>query len=300
MRPRLRWIWLGMALVVVAACGGGGDGGSGPSPPAVASVIVSPQSLSLSVGQNGTLTAQVLDANGSPLAGRTASWTTSDGTIATVSSGGVVTAVSPGMATVRATVDSKVGSATVTVTPAPVASVAVAPASLTLAVGLTAQFTATPLDAGGQPLSGRTPTWTSSDVTLVSVSTSGLITALALGGPVTITASIEGKAGSATVRVVNLATIVTASNDVYFAALVQHLSGAVKPTMDQAMALCRTGAAEGNIAKIEACLGQARAAATSATDPTDKALLGSGALFLDFIEREKAAASPAATGGTTP
>src|SRR5206468_3890596 len=82
----------------------------------------------------------------------------------------------------------------------PVASVAVAPASATIVVGATQQLTATPLDSAGNPLTGRTVTWTSSDPTVAPVSGSGLVTGVAVGS-VTITATSEGKSGTAAITV---------------------------------------------------------------------------------------------------
>ena len=86
-------------------------------------------------------------------------------------------------------------------TPAPVQSVVVGGQGF-IVVGQAAQFTATLSDAGGHVLTGRVVTWSSSNGTIASVSTtSGLVTGLAAGGPVTITATSEGKSGSAPVTV---------------------------------------------------------------------------------------------------
>src|SRR5207253_5779296 len=83
---------------------------------------------------------------------------------------------------------------------APVASVAVAPATASLTVGQTAQLTATPKDSAGTALTGRTVTWASSNTAVATVGPSGLVTSKAAGSA-TITATSEGKAGSATVTV---------------------------------------------------------------------------------------------------
>src|SRR2546425_12925416 len=103
------------------------------------------------------------DANGNPLTGRSVAWTGSNGAVATVSSGGLVTAVASGSATISATSEGQSGSASITVSNAPVASVAVAPASASLQVGQTVPLTATPKDVNGTPLSGRVITWSSSN-----------------------------------------------------------------------------------------------------------------------------------------
>src|SRR5207244_1126771 len=141
-------------------------------------------------------------AGGNPLTGRTVTWQTSDGTIATVDATGLVTGKAlGGPVTITATSEGKAGTAAVTVTPIPVATVAVTPPTASIVVGATVQLTATPKDATGNPLTGRTVTWLSGDATIASVEASGLVTGKALGGPVTITATSEGKSGSAAVTV---------------------------------------------------------------------------------------------------
>jgi hypothetical protein len=104
------------------------------------------------------------------------------------------------MATITATSEGKSGSASVTVTPVPVASVEVAPTTLDLTVGQTGQLTATPKDAGGEALSGRTVSWDSSDDAVATVDSNGLVTAVAVGSA-TVTATAEGQSGTATVTV---------------------------------------------------------------------------------------------------
>ena len=101
---------LAMAL---AACGG--DDGSGPStPPAVEAVSVFPNPVTLGIEQEQTLEA-VPTADGKPLEGRSITWSTSDGSVATVTGVGVVRGVRAGTAEVTATSEGKSGSATVNV-----------------------------------------------------------------------------------------------------------------------------------------------------------------------------------------
>ena len=77
----------------------------------------------------------------------------------------------------------------------PVSSVEVTPATVTLAVGATQQLTAVTKDATGAVLSGRTVTWTTSDSTKATVSSTGMVTARAVGSA-TATATSEGKSGT--------------------------------------------------------------------------------------------------------
>ncbi len=92
--------------------------------------------------------------------------------------------------------------------PAAVATVDVSPATSNLASQQTVQLTAVLRDAAGGQLNGRAITWSASPSQNATVSTTGLVTAVAPGA-VTITATSEGKAGSAQVTVAGpVATVV--------------------------------------------------------------------------------------------
>src|SRR5216117_3911013 len=166
----------------------------------VASVTVSPATASLTVGATTQLTATPKDSNGTALGGRVVTWGTSNAAIATVSASGLARGVAAGSATITATSEGKSGTAAMTVTNVPVATVTVTPAIATLLTGATLQLTATPRDALGNPLSGRVVTWSSDALGVAAVSGSGLVSGLAVGGA-TITATSEGRSGSAAVTV---------------------------------------------------------------------------------------------------
>src|SRR5207302_428677 len=84
-----------------------------------------------------------------------------------------------------------------------VAVVAVTPPSGTVVVGATMQFAATPEDPNGNPLSGRAVTWGSSAPGVASVDGSGMVRGVAVGAA-TITATSEGKSGTASVTVASV------------------------------------------------------------------------------------------------
>lgn len=86
------------------------------------------------------------------------------------------------------------------------------PSTVNLTVGLTRQLTATLRDASGNILSGRVVTWSSSQDLFARVNTTGLVTAVAVGGA-TITATSEGKSGSASVTVAAAAGSYTTTFD---------------------------------------------------------------------------------------
>lgn len=80
------------------------------------------------------------------------------------------------------------------------ASVAVSPNGAGIQVGGTAQFTATPRDASGDALTGRTVTWTSSNPAVATVSATGRVTAVSAGST-SIRATSENVVGQASVTV---------------------------------------------------------------------------------------------------
>lgn len=95
--------------------------------------------------------------------------------------------------------------------PPGVATITLDQTALSLAPGATVSLNATVRDGKGNVLSGRTITWTSSAPTIASVSPSGVVTAVAPGGPVIITATCEGHSASGSVTVVAPVTSVTIS-----------------------------------------------------------------------------------------
>jgi hypothetical protein len=82
----------------------------------------------------------------------------------------------------------------------PVAQVAVEPAAATLAPGGTVQLSARVTDGAGQPVAGRTVTWSTSAPAVAEVDATGRVTALATG-QATITAASGGQRATVTVTV---------------------------------------------------------------------------------------------------
>lgn len=176
------------------------DGGTQVVP--AAAVEVTPATLSIQVGQTQQLTARVLNAEGAPLT-RTVTWVSSATDVVTVSDTGLLTGVAEGTATVTASADGKRGSAEVTVVPAnenPVATVELSETSVSLLVGESRQLTATARDAEGSVLVNRPATWTSSNEGVVTVSATGLVSAVSAGNA-EVTAMIEEVAASASFEV---------------------------------------------------------------------------------------------------
>jgi hypothetical protein len=171
-----------------------------PAPPRLTTIRVAPGTVSLSPGTSVQLMASAIDQNGRLMPGAPMRWSSDADAVATVSSAGVVRAVTAGTARITARGGSRSGTAEVSVTPVAVATVEIAPTRTSIVVGGSAQFTATARDGAGSPLANRAIAWRPGNPSVASVSPSGLVTGLA-AGTTTISATSGEATASATVTV---------------------------------------------------------------------------------------------------
>ncbi len=116
-----------------------------PGPLPVSAVVVSPFAVTLTVGASRAMAVRLADFAGDSLAGRDITWTTSNDSIAIVSSSGVVTARGAGVAIIEASSEGQRGAMQVSV-PTPVDSsivVSVAAPIPGITIGDTVTVTAT-------------------------------------------------------------------------------------------------------------------------------------------------------------
>ncbi|MEO8624408.1 MAG: Ig-like domain-containing protein, partial [bacterium] len=164
----------------------------------VATVALSTTTNPLTVGGASQSTATLRDASGNLLSNRLVTWSSSNAGVATVDAAGMVQSVSAGSATITAVSEGKVGTlpmSVVAAAPVAVASVSVSAPATALQIAATTQASAVAKDASGNVLTGRTMTWTSSAPAIATVSTSGLVTAVAAGSA-TITATSGSASGT--------------------------------------------------------------------------------------------------------
>ena len=102
------------ALLAVLACGDRTPASPEPTRPIVTRIVIAPSSAQVAVGAAIVLSASVRDQRDSVLTGESVSWSSSSSSVASVSSGGLVTGVSTGTTTIIAAVAGV--SATITVT----------------------------------------------------------------------------------------------------------------------------------------------------------------------------------------
>lgn len=101
-----------------------------------------------------------------------------------------------------------------------IATVELSPAASTLtALGATIQVSATVLDSNGDPVSGASINWSTSDAAVASVDAGGLVTA-AGDGDATITGAVGSVSGSTNITVEQVAaTVALSETDLVFSAL---------------------------------------------------------------------------------
>src|SRR5207249_1012806 len=177
-----------------------------PATGTVSRLVLSPKILTLRQNQVADFTAVGLAATGDT-ATVAVSWSVTSGSITdtSTSNGKHYGRYKPGSDTgkVKVTATGHPGgsdTAVVTVTPVPVASVTVSPASASAQVGQTVQLFATTKDSTGAVLTGRAVSWSSSNPSVATVSGSGLVAGLATGST-TVTATSEGQRGTAAIAV---------------------------------------------------------------------------------------------------
>lgn len=171
-----------------------------PSEPtcSVSAVSLTPTTATVIPGASTQLAAVVTASNCNPTPATT--WSSSAPNVATVSPAGTVTGVAAGSAIITATASTASATASITVAPPPVATLVITPTTGTTKVGQAVTLSVVTKDAQGNTLTGRSITWASLAPTVATVTQTGVVTGVS-EGTATITASAEGKTGSAAVTV---------------------------------------------------------------------------------------------------
>jgi trimeric autotransporter adhesin len=199
--------------VALGMCAWACDGSTEPPPP-VTSVEVAPVDPSIAIG--GTVQLGAVTRSGTNVVtGRQVTWSSNAEGVATVSSAGLVEGISAGDAVITATSEGVSGTTTVTVDPVAVASITLYPdsaAQATLVAGDSLDLTDTTRAANGDVLTGRVVTYNSTNTTVATVTAQGRIRALAAGST-RIVASVEGKADTAEITVVEPYVLVEVNDD---------------------------------------------------------------------------------------
>lgn len=133
------------------------------------------------IGQTLQMSAEALDANGHPVQTARVTWSSSDEAVVTVSDEGLVTATGNGDATVTATAGSEEAAADFSVQQE-IAEIRLTPDPEPFrALGDRLQMAADVLDELGNPVDGAGVTWASSDESVITVTSTGLVSAVGNG-----------------------------------------------------------------------------------------------------------------------
>ncbi|MBQ0009232.1 MAG: Ig-like domain-containing protein [Firmicutes bacterium] len=156
-----------------------------------------PSSKTIATGNSETLDVSYTPSNANK--GKGITWTSQNIAIAKVSSGGVVTGVKAGSTTITAKSEGGFTSTcNVTVSDVAVTGISISPTSQSLSIGATKQLTATISPSNA---SNKTVTWTTSNSSVASVSSSGLVTAIAVGNATITAKSNNGKTATCAIDV---------------------------------------------------------------------------------------------------
>lgn len=243
------------ASLVLSSCGGGGSDSVPPtSPPRVVSVSISPDTLTLeAIDATAQLSATARDDQGNAVT-PAFSWTSTDTTVVTVNSQGLVTAVGNGMATVSVTSGSVTETVAVTVAQR-LSVLSISTEGVTLeALGASARLEASAEDSNGHAMSVELR-WESSEPSVATVDADGLVTARG-NGMTEVTVTSGSIAASVSVRVQQrVAMVIVSSRSVTLEALgtnVQLSATANDPNGNAMAANTRWSSSDPSVATVNA------------------------------------------------
>ena len=190
----------GSTMVIASSEGRTGQARITVTPAAVASVEVSPPSLTLEVGGAKEVTCVPKDPEGRPLEDRPVEWSVDEPEVVEITADGGIRALKPGTATVSASVEGVRGTGVVTVSPERAVSLELSPRGGEVVERDTIQLRAVALSGRGEELAGRPILWTSSDVEVARVDREGRVTGEAPGSA-RITATCDEAVASVPVTV---------------------------------------------------------------------------------------------------
>jgi len=186
------------------APGGNGKGNGGGNdevkfeasakPGHLATLLVTPTPVSMSVGNTVTLSTSGVDEHGNTVEVSDASWSSSDASVASVDGTGTVTAVAPGTARIEAKRGPARGYADITVVEperAAVTGVVASREELSFdRFGQSIAVDGTAHDDAGAVVGDAELSWSSSDPSVATVSADGLVTAVGNGSAEVVVASV--------------------------------------------------------------------------------------------------------------
>lgn len=207
-------------ILLSMGCSGGSNGSGGSGGVTLQSITISPAFVTLPSQFAIQYTATgIYSDNSTKNITQTVTWASSNNNYATISNAtgtkGLATTISAGKVTISASLGAVTSTtnSTITVTSATLSSISITPANNSIPISITSQLTATGIysDNTTQNLTSLV-SWSSSNSAIATVSntagSNGLITPVAVGGPINITASFNNVSATTTLSV-NNATLVS-------------------------------------------------------------------------------------------
>ena len=169
----------------------------------VSRVEILTKSVTLRVNDEVQMQGVARDDQGFILEGRMLAWSVADDALLAIDPmTGLIRGLAPGMTEVTLSSEGQTTTTDVRILDQPIDSIELTPASETLSVGQTLQLVATPKDAMGNTLTGRTLTWMATNPAVAKVDMNGLVTAEGAGlGRIQVQS--EGKIAEAAITVQN-------------------------------------------------------------------------------------------------
>jgi Bacterial Ig-like domain (group 2) len=187
----------------LSGCGAARPDSSAQASRRLTSVMMAPQNPNIALGNNQQFSATALFSDGSKTdITKLAAWSSVQTNIATVSGVGLASSKTAGSTSILATYQALSASSTLTINPAALVSIRVAPPSISLTPNHSVQLSATGTfsDSTTQDLTSVV-SWVSSPTGIVRISSGGLLTAQALG-TATVNATSNALSSGDTVTVV--------------------------------------------------------------------------------------------------
>jgi hypothetical protein len=177
------------------------DGGTGGSP-YVVGLALTPADASLVAGMNQQYAAVATYSDSTQLdVTTTATWSVAPAGLGTFDALGNFVAVAVGAGTVSATFDGVTGSTSIAVIENVLQSLSLTPSDDSGPLGVDVPFTAMGIFTNGAQDLTSAVTWTSSDPSIATISSAGVLHPIAPGGPITITATSGAITASTTFTV---------------------------------------------------------------------------------------------------
>lgn len=181
-----------------------------PPPPALTTIVVMPSAPSILIGGTQQLTAVDYDQNGAAMSGITLAWSSSNPSVAAISSTGLANGLAAGTAQITASARGLSSNAAVLTVARPASvltSISLSPPTASIQAGSTQQFSVVGYDQYNNVMSGIMFAWSSSNTNVAAVTavnsegtTDGVAAGIAAGS-VQITASAKGVSATVSLTV---------------------------------------------------------------------------------------------------